>query len=112
MNADTPKPGSPMPAAGRTDWARLEQLTDAEIDAAIAADPDAAPIADEAWFRDAEVILPESKQAISLRLDPEVLAWFRAQGPGYQSRMNAVLRHYAHAHGAALVARPARAAGR
>lgn len=109
MNADMPKPGSPMPAPGRTDWARLERLTDADIAAGIAADPDAAPAADEAWFHDAELILPEPKQAISLRLDPEVLAWFKAQGPGYQSRMNAVLRRYAHARGAALIARPARA---
>ena len=34
------------------------------------------------------------KSAISLRVDPEVLSWFKAQGPGYQTRMNAVLRAY------------------
>jgi len=34
------------------------------------------------------------KSAISLRLDPDVLDWFRTQGPGYQTRMNAVLRAY------------------
>jgi uncharacterized protein (DUF4415 family) len=40
--------------------------------------------------------LPQSsrKAAISLRLDDEVLNWFRTQGPGYQTRMNAVLRAY------------------
>ena len=40
--------------------------------------------------------LPQSgrKTAISLRLDHEVLDWFRTQGPGYQTRMNAVLRAY------------------
>ena len=37
------------------------------------------------------------KSAISLRLDPEVLDWFRTQGPGYQTRMNAVLRAYMEA---------------
>jgi len=37
------------------------------------------------------------KSAISLRLDPEVLDWFKAQGPGYQTRMNAVLRAYMEA---------------
>ncbi len=37
------------------------------------------------------------KAAISLRLDPEVLDWFRAQGPGYQTRINAVLRAYMEA---------------
>lgn len=43
--------------------------------------------------------LPQSgrKAAISLRLDEEVLAWFRTQGPGYQTRMNAVLRAYMEA---------------
>jgi uncharacterized protein (DUF4415 family) len=43
--------------------------------------------------------LPQSgrKAAISLRLDEEILAWFRTQGPGYQTRMNAVLRAYMEA---------------
>ena len=43
--------------------------------------------------------LPPSgrKAAISLRLDPEVLTWFRTQGPGYQTRMNAVLKAYMEA---------------
>jgi uncharacterized protein (DUF4415 family) len=40
------------------------------------------------------------KSAISLRLDPEVLDWFRTQGPGYQTRMNAVLKAYMEASGA------------
>ena len=35
-----------------------------------------------------------AKVAISLRVDEDVLAWFRAQGPGYQTRMNAVLRAF------------------
>ena len=34
----------------------------------------------------------EAKRSISLRVDAEVLAWFQAQGPGYQTRMNAVLK--------------------
>jgi len=40
--------------------------------------------------------LPQSgrKDAISLRLDHDVLDWFKGQGPGYQTRMNAVLRAY------------------
>ena len=38
--------------------------------------------------------MPVPKQAISIRLDEDVLAWFKATGPGYQSRMNAVLRAY------------------
>jgi uncharacterized protein (DUF4415 family) len=43
---------------------------------------------------DASVVVPLRKQAISLRVDEDVLAWFREHGPRYQSRMNAVLRSY------------------
>jgi uncharacterized protein (DUF4415 family) len=38
------------------------------------------------------------KTLLSLRIDSDVLDWFRAQGPGYQSRMNALLRAYMDAH--------------
>ena len=42
----------------------------------------------------AEVVTPAPKQAISLRVDRDVLSWFRERGPRYQTRMNAVLRAY------------------
>lgn len=79
---------------GKTDWARLDALTDADIEKAIAEDPDAAPILDEDWFKTAEIVFPPGKSAVSLRLDKDVLCWFKRQGKGYQSRMNAVLRAY------------------
>jgi uncharacterized protein (DUF4415 family) len=40
---------------------------------------------------------PQAKQAISLRIDQDVLGWFRDGGPGYQTRMNAVLRAFVDA---------------
>lgn len=83
---------------GKTDWAAVKALTDEEIDRAIAEDPDAAPILDEEWFRTAEVVLPEPKTPISIRLDREVIEWFKSQGTGYQSRINAVLSAYVKAH--------------
>lgn len=46
------------------------------------------------FWADASVVEPVAKQPISLRLDSDVLDWFRAQGPRYQSRINAVLRSY------------------
>ena len=46
------------------------------------------------FWDDAEVVLPQLKEAISLRVDQDVLRWFRAGGPRYQSRINAVLRSY------------------
>ena len=42
--------------------------------------------------------VPSSKALLSLRIDSDVLSWFRSQGPGYQSRMNALLRAYMQAH--------------
>jgi uncharacterized protein (DUF4415 family) len=44
------------------------------------------------FWKDALVTPPPPKEAISIRLDQYVLDWFRSQGPGYQTRMNAVLR--------------------
>ena len=78
---------------GKTDWARLGSRTDAEIEAAVAGDADAAPILDKSWF-DRAVVVRRSKKLVSLRLDPEILDYFRATGKNYQSRMNAVLRTY------------------
>ena len=83
---------------GDSDWARVEALSDEDIDRAIAEDPDAAPILDEAWFRGVELAFP-TKTATSMRVDTDVMDWFRSQGRGWQTRMNAVLRAYAKAHG-------------
>ena len=44
-----------------------------------------------------KVTWPQPKQAISLRIDQDILAWFRDGGPGYQTRMNAVLRAFVDA---------------
>jgi uncharacterized protein (DUF4415 family) len=73
-------------------------MTDADIRAAIASDPNAAPELDEEWFANAIVVYPDRKTLVSLRLDPDVLVWFKKQGKGYQTRINAVLRAYVKAH--------------
>lgn len=83
---------------GGTDWARVQTLPDSAVDAAITADPDATPALDEEWFRTAQLVMPLPKAPISIRVDREVLDWFKSQGPGYQSRMNAVLAAYVKAH--------------
>jgi uncharacterized protein (DUF4415 family) len=75
----------------------VRALTDEEIDAAIASDPDAAPPLDAEWFRRARIVLPEPKVPISIRLDRDVLEWFKSKGPRYQSRINAVLRAFMEA---------------
>jgi uncharacterized protein (DUF4415 family) len=82
---------------GKTDWAAVDALTDEDIEKAIAEDPDAAPILDEEWFKRAVVVIP-AKTATSIRLDGDVIDWFKSQGKGWQTRMNAVLRAYVMAH--------------
>jgi uncharacterized protein (DUF4415 family) len=59
-------------------------------------DPDAAPL-DTDWTK-ARLVLPPGKNNVTLRLDRDVLAWFRAGGKGFHARMNAVLRAYMEAH--------------
>jgi uncharacterized protein (DUF4415 family) len=83
---------------GRTDWARVEALTDEDIARAVADDPDAAPLLDEAWFKKARLVPPDPKVPISIRIDRDVLEWFRRRGPRYQTKINAVLRAYVEAH--------------
>lgn len=82
----------------RSDWERVEALTDADIEQAIADDPDAAPVLDEAFWRNAEILDPRhEKSTITMRVDDDVLDFFKRGGSGYQSRMNAVLRAYVYA---------------
>ena len=52
----------------------------------------------KSFFKRAKVRMPKRKQSVSLRLDPDVLDWFKHQGRGYQTRMNAILRAYVEAH--------------
>ncbi len=81
---------------GKTDWKRLGTLTDEEIERAVADDPDAAPLLDAEWFKDAELVYPD-KQMISIRLDADVLKHFRGTGPRWQTRINSVLKAYVKA---------------
>lgn len=78
----------------RTDRGRVDALTDADIARAVADDPDAAPLLTETQLRRALWVIPVGKEAISIRLDEDILRWFRTQGPRYQTRINAVLRAY------------------
>jgi uncharacterized protein (DUF4415 family) len=78
---------------GKTDWDKVEKLTDAEIEAAMAQDPEWADFKDIDWS-EAVLVIPPKKKAISIRIDEDVLDFFKTQGSGYQRRMNAVLRSY------------------
>ena len=80
------------PRRGKTDWAAVDALTDEEIEKAVRKDPDAVPL-DFDWS-EAILVIPPKKQAISIRVDEDVLDYFKKQGAGYQRRMNAVLRSF------------------
>ena len=75
----------------KSDLERLRNLTDEEINASIANDPD---WSDDWHWSDAVLVIPPKKKAISIRVDEDVLDYFKQGGAGYQRRMNAVLRSY------------------
>jgi uncharacterized protein (DUF4415 family) len=77
---------------GKTDAGHLRQLSDAQISQAVADDADAAPL-DMDWSK-ATVVVPAKKQSISIRLDEDVIAFFKGMGSGYQTKINAVLRSF------------------
>ena len=78
----------------QTDWEALEKKTDEEIREAVEDDPDT-HFLDEDWFEAATFVNPSAeKERISIRLDEDILEFFRSQGRGYQSRINKVLREY------------------
>lgn len=76
----------------RTNWARIDALKDKAIDTSDI------PEQGKAFFKQAVLRLPEPKTAVTIRLDQQVLKWFKSKGPGYQTRINALLRAYMEAH--------------
>jgi uncharacterized protein (DUF4415 family) len=77
----------------KTDWARVDAMTDEDIERAMRDDPDWKDFMDIDWSK-AKMVIPDKKKAISIRLDPDIIDFFQATGKGYQTRINAVLRHF------------------
>ncbi len=82
MNATNSKKKS------ETDWQYLKDESDKGIDFS------EIPKLDSEFWKKAELRLPQKKESLTLRLDHDVVAWFRSAGRGYQTKMNAVLRSY------------------
>ncbi|MGB3621200.1 BrnA antitoxin family protein [Ketobacter sp. MCCC 1A13808] len=76
-----------MSKVSKTDWKRLSEMDDKDIDTSDI------PELDDAFFQNAELKVP-SKQPVTLRIDSDVLVWFKSQGQGYQTRINKLLRAY------------------
>lgn len=76
-----------MNRKSKTDWQRMAEEDDERIDTCDI------PELDETFFEKAELRVP-AKQPVTLRIDEDVLAWFKSQGKGYQTRINKLLRQY------------------
>jgi uncharacterized protein (DUF4415 family) len=87
------------------DWAAAERLEPAEIERL--ADEDDGPLP-ENWESTVELGLPAPAQPVNIRIDAAVLQWFRSHGPGYQTRINAVLRAFVDARRRAEATGPKR----
>lgn len=77
----------------QTDWARVDAMSDEDIERAMRDDPDWKDLMGIDWSK-AEIVIPQQKKAISIRLDEDIVDFFKASGKGYQTRINAVLRHF------------------
>ena len=77
-----------------TDWAKVDATTREEIERPAQADDGPLP---EGWEDTVVLGIPRPKRGVYLRLDPDVLDWFKGHGAGYQTRINAVLRAFVHA---------------
>jgi uncharacterized protein (DUF4415 family) len=75
----------------QTDWARVKAMSQAEVERL--ADEEEGPLP-KGWEKTIILGLPPGKQAIKLRVDKDVLGWFKGTGRGYQTRMNNVLRAF------------------
>lgn len=78
------------------DLGRFDAMTDEDIQRGIEGDPDARNT-DAAFWRNARIVAPLRKRPVTLRLDADLLSWFRLKR-GYQTEINAVLRAYMAAH--------------
>jgi len=86
-----------MYSSSKTNWERLDALTDDEIDVS-----DSPPLPED-FFARAKWLMPgesASRQTVKveIELDPKILAWFQSQGQDYERRMQAALRLYAEVH--------------
>jgi uncharacterized protein (DUF4415 family) len=75
-------------AENRTDWARVNSMPQSEVERL--ADEEDGPLPAD-WADSIVFSTAEPKQDVHIRLDAAVLRWFKAEGPGYQTRINEVL---------------------
>ncbi len=88
----------PLPPSLQAELEALATRPDSEIDVT---DPDCPPTTEADWknaIRGGFYRVTPVKKPVAIRLDADVLAWFKADGEGYQTRINAALREYMAQH--------------
>jgi uncharacterized protein (DUF4415 family) len=83
--------GNVMSNTSRTDWDRIDAMSDEDIDTS-----DIPPLTDE-FFAKAKLRMPSSLATVAIRVDAETLAWFQSKGEEAEQHMAAALRIYAEA---------------
>ena len=83
-----------MTIKSKTNWDKLSKMKDSEIDTSDISELDVN------FFRNAELRLPRPKRMVSIRLDEDILSWFKRRGKGYQTKINQVLKIYIKAKAA------------
>jgi uncharacterized protein (DUF4415 family) len=78
---------------GATDLKQLRALRDTDIDFSDI------PKLGKSFWKSARLVMPEPKDRLTIRVDRDVVRWLKKNGPGYQTRVNAILRSYMEALG-------------
>jgi uncharacterized protein (DUF4415 family) len=73
---------------GATDFKRLRSLRDTEIDFSDV------PKLGKSFWKAARLVMPEPKDRLTIRVDHDIVQWLKKRGPGYQTRINAILRSF------------------
>jgi uncharacterized protein (DUF4415 family) len=88
MKDKTTQTTSGSRSRGKTDFKRLRQMRDEDIDYSDI------PKLDKSFWKTAKLTMPEPKDRLTIRIDHDVVEWLKKKGSGYQTRINAILRSY------------------
>ena len=77
--------------ASKTDWEKVDSISEREINYS------EIPELDKRFWKEAELVMPENKTKVTIRLDNDVINWFKSHGKGYQTKINTVLKSYIQA---------------
>ena len=88
MKGKSTRAGSRARAKGKTDFRRLREMRDEDIDYSDI------PKLDKSFWKKAKLTMPEPKDRLTIRVDHDVVRWLKQKGSGYQTRINAILRSY------------------